>query len=168
MGLAGQSFAWAGLQREISIVLGVILILLAFFSINLDSRLARTRAGRWLRDRISLVLARYFKGTPTKRSIITIGMLNGALPCGMVYTALSASLTAGGVLNGMGYMAIFGLGTLPLMTTLLVARDWISLSFRRRMTALIPYALVFAGVWMIFRGIFIVPGLMAHSGAYCG
>ncbi len=55
--------------------------------------------------------------------LLLIGLLNGLLPCGLVYMGLVASLATGGVWQGMAYMAVFGAGTLPLMlATVLVGR----------------------------------------------
>ncbi len=55
--------------------------------------------------------------------LLLIGLLNGLLPCGLVYMGLVASLATGGAWQGMAYMAVFGAGTLPLMlATVLVGR----------------------------------------------
>lgn len=42
-----------------------------------------------------------------------LGMLWGWLPCGLVYTALVWTLSAGGAVEGAALMLAFGLGTLP-------------------------------------------------------
>ncbi|MGE0080407.1 MAG: sulfite exporter TauE/SafE family protein [Thiohalomonadaceae bacterium] len=44
---------------------------------------------------------------------LTYGVIWGWLPCGLVYTALLFTATAGGPLEGALFMAAFGLGTLP-------------------------------------------------------
>ncbi|MGD8575317.1 MAG: sulfite exporter TauE/SafE family protein, partial [Gammaproteobacteria bacterium] len=44
-----------------------------------------------------------------------VGMLWALLPCGLVYTALAASLTTGDPAAGAATMLAFGLGTLPAM-----------------------------------------------------
>ena len=45
--------------------------------------------------------------------LFTIGILNGFLPCGLVYMALAGSLAMGSAGGGAAYMFLFGLGTLP-------------------------------------------------------
>lgn len=50
-------------------------------------------------------------------SAILFGMLWGWLPCGLVYSALLLSLSAGAPAEGMMTMLFFGLGTLPGMLT---------------------------------------------------
>ena len=44
---------------------------------------------------------------------ISIGLLWGLLPCGLVYSALAMSAASGGALNGLVTMLAFGLGTMP-------------------------------------------------------
>ena len=43
------------------------------------------------------------------------GLLNGLLPCGLVYIALAGAVAAGDVFSGMSYMFVFGMGTFPMM-----------------------------------------------------
>lgn len=44
---------------------------------------------------------------------LAFGAVWGWLPCGMVYSALVLAIGSGGALAGAGFMALFGLGTLP-------------------------------------------------------
>ena len=44
---------------------------------------------------------------------LVLGLLWGWIPCGLVYSALILTISAGGVLQGLGIMLAFGLGTLP-------------------------------------------------------
>ena len=46
---------------------------------------------------------------------LAAGALWGWLPCGLVYSALAFSLTTGDPLHGAALMAVFGLGTLPVL-----------------------------------------------------
>ena len=46
---------------------------------------------------------------------LMFGVVWGWLPCGLVYSALLFSLSAGSAINGMLVMLFFGLGTLPAM-----------------------------------------------------
>ena len=54
-----------------------------------------------------------------------LGFLNGFLPCGLVYMAVFASVAVSDLLNSSAYMVIFGLGTIPLMTLVIYAKDFI-------------------------------------------
>ncbi|OOZ42346.1 hypothetical protein BOW53_00455 [Solemya pervernicosa gill symbiont] len=45
------------------------------------------------------------------------GVIWGWLPCGLVYTALIWTISAGSALNGALFMLLFGVGTLPAVTS---------------------------------------------------
>lgn len=57
---------------------------------------------------------------------LLFGMLWGWLPCGLVYSALLLSLSAGGPYEGMLTMLFFGLGTLPGMVLTGCLTDYIN------------------------------------------
>lgn len=85
-----------------------------------------------------------------------LGLLNGLLPCGLVYAALAYSLTYQSASVGGLFMVAFGLGTAP---ALIVAGTWarrLSPAFRSRATRLMGWLLIVVGIVTIFR----VPALM--------
>jgi sulfite exporter TauE/SafE len=51
----------------------------------------------------------------TSAQALAAGFLWGALPCGLVYSSLALAATSGGALAGALTMALFWLGTLPLL-----------------------------------------------------
>jgi hypothetical protein len=76
-------------------------------------------------ERIGQVISRYIE--PIKKKILPIdsplkclgyGFFWGFLPCGMVYTALTLSMTASTSLGASLVMLLFGLGTLPTLVGL--------------------------------------------------
>jgi len=48
-------------------------------------------------------------------SLFCIGILNGLLPCGLVYLGIAGAINTGSAVYGAGFMAAFGLGTVPAM-----------------------------------------------------
>lgn len=48
----------------------------------------------------------------------SFGVVNGLLPCGLVYAALGLAVAAGGAAEGAFVMAAFGLGTVPALTAI--------------------------------------------------
>src|SRR5690606_15349302 len=52
------------------------------------------------------------------------GLLNGLLPCGMVYMALASALNAENPSGGALFMFLFGLGTLPLLLIFTIAASY--------------------------------------------
>ncbi|MFN2348261.1 MAG: sulfite exporter TauE/SafE family protein [Thioalkalivibrio sp.] len=70
------------------------------------------RAGGVIWRRIE-PLGRRFMPVRTPGQALVLGGLWGWLPCGLVYSVLIWSLSAGGMVQGALLMAAFGLGTLP-------------------------------------------------------
>jgi sulfite exporter TauE/SafE len=89
----------------------------------------------------------------TYSSLFFIGLLNGLLPCGLVYMAIAGALATGSSTSGALFMFIFGVGTLPMLFAISILGNSISLKLRRKMTKLIPVAVMFIGVLFILRGL---------------
>ena len=79
------------------------------------TRLERVGTHLW---RYIQPLGRNFLPVRSEAGAYMVGLVWGWLPCGLVYTALIYSLTAGGLVQGAGLMFSFGLGTLPLMLSM--------------------------------------------------
>lgn len=97
-------------------------------------------------------------------SIFFIGVLNGYLPCGLVYLALASSVVAGNSLTGGMFMLFFGLGTLPMMFSVVFMGNYLSQSLRQKIRGSIPFLLFIMAVLLILRGMnlgipFISPGI---------
>ena len=153
MGIIGWGVALSGYQKAFSIGLGAVLIITAVFSISLERRLMQNpfvnRKFQWLKDKLSNALS--IKGNT---SAFKIGLLNGLLPCGLVYIALAGAVASGSALSGAAYMAAFGLGTLPMMVSVMVFGNLYKKAlFRFRKW--IPVGLVLFGMFLVYRGIMV-------------
>lgn len=153
-GLAGYSISLVGLQSPLSIFLGILIILAVIIPKKYSSLLQRLPGirvlFRLLQNGIQSLMKQKSNG-----SFFTIGVLNGFLPCGFVYAGLAASLTTGSVLNGMLFMALFGLGTFPVMMIMAMTPGFVSLKTRSRINRFVPYFAILLGLILIARGIFI-------------
>ncbi|MDW3193905.1 MAG: sulfite exporter TauE/SafE family protein [Cytophagales bacterium] len=144
----GEGFALAGFQRSLSLIVGLVLVAIVLFpSFNkrLELSVSRTRLGRFVQQRIARLYQSQRSGT-----FFLVGMLNGLLPCGMVYMAAFAALGSADTISGILIMTGFGLGTLPLMTsfTLLPVREWLA---RFRGMKVANALMLVAGAIMILR-----------------
>ncbi len=152
LGVVGQTFALAGIQTYVSIGLGILILIAALFSINLEYQLlqlpALNRLNTWVKQQLSSLLSRKKAST-----LFSVGMLNGLLPCGLVYMAVVGALTAPSVLEGSAYMALFGLGTLPLLAFTAFFGQFIHLKWRVYARKLIPLVLTGMAILLILRGI---------------
>jgi sulfite exporter TauE/SafE len=85
--------------------------------------------------------------------LFLFGMLNGLLPCGMVYTALITSVIAGTPILSAFYLFFFGLGTLPGMILITFLANKITTRFRGKINKVLPYFVTIIGALIILRGL---------------
>jgi len=143
-GLAGKSIFLAGLQRWLSIALGLAVLAGFFLSKKLAVSAPVVRLVFRLKTAMSAQLQRR-----TFRSLALLGALNGLLPCGLVYVALAGAVSRGSLAAGVLFMALFGLGTMPTM----LAGRILPLSFRSKLRAAIPVGVCLLAMLLILRGL---------------
>ncbi|MBT7095045.1 MAG: sulfite exporter TauE/SafE family protein [Bacteroidetes bacterium] len=149
-GLIGQGFQMIGFQKWISIVMGALMVM----SIITPAIFRKANIGNndFLTGPLRKAIGRLF----TNRSyggLFVIGLLNGLLPCGLVYLAIAGAIGTGNAISGVLYMLLFGLGTLPMLLAINLAGNIVSLSFRNRINNVIPYLVVVIGLIFILRGL---------------
>ena len=147
-GLLGQGFAIAGLQRWLSLVLGALILLGLSVSPRFTRAIPVTRAVSWLKSTLGKLLQRR-----ALSSLFGIGLLNGLLPCGLVYVACAGAATADSVVHGVQYMFAFGLGTLPMMLAISLVGQKLQFALRFKLQRLIPVSLAIVGVLLLLRGL---------------
>lgn len=173
-GILGKGLFIAGMQQQLSVIVGIVMIIVAVVP---ERQFARYNFSKPIYKAISKVksaLGAQFK-KKSNSSIFTIGVLNGFLPCGMVYSALFGALAMNEIHLSVYYMALFGLGTIPLMSLVIYITNFISNSFRSKLQKVIPIILVIIGILFILRGLglsipFISPAtqdLFIQNGANC-
>lgn len=151
-GALGKGFFLAGMQQHLSIAIGILMIV---FIVVPERKLAQYNFSKPIYNVISKVksaLGKQFKNK-SYQSLFTIGLLNGFLPCGMVYVALFGAIAMQSVGYGMAYMILFGIGTLPLMSLVMYINSFITPNFRNKIQTVIPYVAVFIGCLFILRGL---------------
>ncbi len=67
--------------------------------------------------------------------------------------ALTASLASGGIWQGASFMALFGLGTLPFMFTVVLVGNLMNQAFRIKILKAIPVVMIILGGLFILRGL---------------
>ena len=151
-GVLGQGLRLAGWQQSLSLLSGGLILLLV---VTPERYLGRAAAFLDLDVVLAKVKSRlaYFYQRPSLSALYTTGLLNGLLPCGLVYLALAGALSAPGVAGAAAYMALFGLGTLPLMLALSLTGQLVPMLWRGRLRRAVPV------LAMALAGLFIVRGL---------
>jgi uncharacterized protein len=149
-GLLGMGIHIWGIQQWVSIGVGTVMILSVAFPVFFHG-MAWTGGLDTLFSGFKKFFGRFF-GFRTYLSVWIIGLLNGLLPCGLVYIALAGALVSTSPLNGAIYMTIFGLGTIPALLALSLLGNIISTAFRRRVQKIIPFLIILIGVLFVLRG----------------
>lgn len=151
-GALGRSLHVAGLQQGLSIACGILIL------IYLLTRVL----GHWrwpgdiLLPRMVAPLQRALArrlGTGSLPGLFSIGLLNGLLPCGLVYVALAGAAATGNLLHGALFMATFGLGTTPLLFAVALAGPTLQARLRGHLQWLIPTGLALLATLLILRGL---------------
>ncbi|MCF7797663.1 MAG: sulfite exporter TauE/SafE family protein [Lentisphaeria bacterium] len=151
-GIIGQSIALAGYQQSLSIALGVVILLGVFLPSKYAAKLLPFSPVQTFMVRVRDFWGRLFRNN-SHPSLFTIGVLNGFLPCGFVYVGLAGAMSTGGVWSGAAYMALFGMGTFPIMLATSLAGNWVGIEVRRFIQKLVPVGAVLLAVLFILRGL---------------
>ncbi|MFY0608590.1 MAG: sulfite exporter TauE/SafE family protein [Cyclobacteriaceae bacterium] len=91
-------------------------------------------------------------GYHTKGKWFFAGMLNGFLPCGMIYLAAAGAIMAGSVGSSILYMLSFGLGTIPFLMVLFFVSKRVTYK-RFNFTKMITPVAIISGTLLVFRGL---------------
>ena len=149
LGFISNRFALVGYQQIVSVTAGALILffLILTYAFPKDSSLL----GKF-HIKIQNALSKALYAKKNNFSYLIIGLLNGLLPCGLVYLAVATAITTASALNGAVLMFSFGLGTFPLMISLLVAGNYISVNTRKKVRKMVPYFIGFMAVLLILRG----------------
>lgn len=149
-GIIGSGFALAGFQQKLSIVVGVFMILSAVWAVFQLKKWNFPLHFLWI-NKIKSAMAKRFGNTSFANSFL-IGILNGMLPCGLVYMGLAGAVAMANPVQGGLFMIFFGIGTLPLMLSVAVYGNRIKNKFLPPVKRFVPVFLVLIGTLFILRG----------------
>ena len=139
-------------QQALSIALGLILLIWGVRELGLIKPLPQIKAidrlQAGIRSGFTTVLG---KGGPL--SLFQVGLINGILPCGFVYMGLFYAVLSANPVQGMISMALFGLGTFPVMFVLSLSSSMLTQRLRSRINGLIPYTILLMGALFVVRGL---------------
>lgn len=150
-GLFGRGLFVAGMQQKLSLWIGALLIAGLLMSYLFRLKIPAFKPYTRLLMRLQASMGKQLK----KRSPYTpflMGLLNGFLPCGMVYMALFGAVAMGNPAEGAFYMLAFGLGTIPLMSAVALLGKKLPDVFRINFRRLTPLFILIIGVYFMIRG----------------
>jgi sulfite exporter TauE/SafE len=166
VGMVSNRFFLTGYQQVLSIVLGclILVVLIAGKFMNLE-----TTIFKGFHLRVQGLLAKYLHGQKNTAHFYIIGAVNGLLPCGLLYMGIAAAAATGSILHATWLMFAFGLGTLPLMFSLMIVGRAIPITIKQQMRKALPYCVGLMACLLILRGMnlgipFVSP-IMHHAGS---
>jgi len=151
-GIVGKSLYIFGFQQQLSIIIGIAMIVFVLIPYNTFSKYNLSKPIYRLVGKVKSGLGAALKKKTTD-TFLTIGFLNGFLPCGLVYVAVFGAIATTGLLESALYMLLFGLGTVPLMTTAIYLGKFLNSTAKQRIQKAIPVVVVLIGALFILRGL---------------
>lgn len=151
LGLLGVGAKIYGMQQWVSIVCGIIMILsvllASVFNMKAVFQKISFKNASFIQKGISKRLR-----DPKLHTLFIIGLLNGLLPCGLVYIAISGALVSTSLSNSVLFMFLFGIGTLPMMFIIAYFGSLLKGKVLFRIQKAIPVFIVILGLLFIVRG----------------
>lgn len=153
-GAFGQIGEAASVRGGVS---GIVSILAGAFAIAFALSTGGVAPGpeRWLAaaglDRFIRAGAREAFNAPPYGAAVLLGMIQGMLPCSLVYAAASRAAASASAASGALTMLVFGAGTVPAILLLAVGGSAIGPFFRLRRFAAVFLAAI--GLLLVLRGL---------------
>jgi len=151
VGFLGEQLMFGNFQQGLSIAVGVLILAFLILPKTITKKLDPTSKFAQLFLKLKGTFQGIFK-SKTPVGPLVLGLINGLLPCGLVYVGLAGALALGDPISSAGFMASFGLGTVPMMITVILAGDLISLQWRAKVRKLMPVMFAIMGTLFILRG----------------
>jgi uncharacterized protein len=157
LGFLGQGLLWAGLQEVLSVSLGLVFVGIALWSFFLLK--GKRKSVLWAMPffQASNAKIRRFFGFILRghRSHFLLGIVNGVLPCGLVYWALATSVLMFSPVKSAAFMFFFGIGTMPLMMATIIGSRFVNRRVVAKFYKFIPVYQLLLGCVLIGRGLMI-------------
>lgn len=150
-GLIGKSLNLFGIQQQLSIAVGLLMIVLVLIPHKTLARYNLSKPIYRVIAKVKSALGTQLKKR-TPETFFTIGFLNGFLPCGLVYMAVFGAVASGSFWTGGLYMAAFGAGTIPLMTAAVYLGNFLNAQIRHKIRKAVPVFIIIIGCLFILRG----------------
>ena len=152
IGLFGEGLRFAGVSQAISIVLGVSLLLYVLLAKKFIKLNFYQRHFFKFNNGVKAKLAGMLKKQSNAALFIT-GLLNGLIPCGVVFIALQAALLQSSLTNSMLFMFVFGLGTVPMMFSVSYLSNSFSNVVKLKINKVMPILTIVVALLLIVRGL---------------
>ena len=150
-GLLGSRLVISGFQQSVSIVLGLAIVIVVLIPSKYKAKISQHKLVQKLSLPLKSGISDLFE-QGTFSAMFLIGILNGFLPCALVYVALAGAIASGDAISGTAVMIMFGFGTIPMMFAATLFGKFINLNIRRKINKAIPVFALVLGLLFIVRG----------------
>ncbi|MGS2726923.1 sulfite exporter TauE/SafE family protein [Psychroserpens sp. BH13MA-6] len=151
-GLLGKGLYIFGLQQQLSIAIGLLIIVVVLIPVQTFNKYNLSKPIYRVISKVKTSLGKALK-KKTADTFLTIGFLNGFLPCGLVYMAIIASFAIENAVQSSVYMFLFGVGTIPLMTSAIYLGKFLNVRAKQGIQRVIPVFVILMGLLFIVRGL---------------
>jgi sulfite exporter TauE/SafE len=148
VGVVGKTFSLFGFQQILAIVAGVVMLLLILWpGMFRNAKFKTTQFSQWIKSKITPRI----KAHPFLTSFL-LGLVNGLLPCGLVYVALSGALITGDPIKSSLFMVVFGVATSPALLAAPSILQWAGKRLKLKSIKALQVGLVLVSVLVVLRG----------------
>jgi sulfite exporter TauE/SafE len=151
LGITHQLLVPFVFQNQLSLIMGGVMILLSVYYLFFNNRLVSLGGTNRFYQAVSSRLGKLYQHSST-RNMYLIGLLNGLLPCGLVYLALATAFASASFTKSVLFMTFFGFGTLPAMWGILFFANYITPVIRQSLRKFVPFIYAITGILLILRG----------------
>ena len=153
LGFIGKSLPLYEIQKVVSIITGVAIILVYFLPKLTGKEIEIPFLNQFVVKKMGALMAST-KNSSTTLKYFGMGVSNGILPCGLVYVALIASFAQLDTIQSMLFMLFFGLGTFPAMFFVVMLGGWAKKMLAKfpRLNYLTAAFVLVIGILFILRG----------------
>ncbi|HRD07478.1 MAG TPA: sulfite exporter TauE/SafE family protein, partial [Saprospiraceae bacterium] len=107
-------------------------------------------------DRLFVKLYNRYLSKTSRKNVAMLGLLNGLLPCGLVYSAMAMAFLGGNLWQGALQMILFGLGTMPLLYAFQLGLGNRSVLSFLKQRGLSPILFMLSGAFVIYKAVSIM------------
>jgi sulfite exporter TauE/SafE len=156
-GFVGSRLSAFGVQRYVALIAGSLMLLFVIFPF-LTKYLGLSRWLLKLRSNITPLIQKH-----GAKANFALGVLNGLLPCGLVYAAIAGALATQSPWKASLFMITFGLGTVPALLVVSQLMHRFIRSHKQATTRTLQIALSAIALLVLLRGTNLgIPYLSPH------
>ncbi len=151
LGILGYSLQMFQTQQFVTFFLGVLLLLIygvPKFRNKLERFYYQSSFYQFVRQKLARSISK-------RNRWVFSGMANGFLPCGLTYVAAASAVARGGFAEGILFMLLFGLGTVPALLLVTAGGSFVSQKLKKLIPGAVSFIAIISGSLLIIRGLLI-------------